>query len=626
MKNRQLAVSAALLTALSSHSLADAGDHDIETTVVTATRTEQSIAEVLAPVTVFERADIERIAPLDLQELLSRAAGVSFVRNGGRGASTSLFLRGNQSNHSLLLVDGVRVGSATLGSPSLTNLPPELIERVEIVRGPRSALYGSEAIGGVINIITKKYHDADGVKPFVQLSAGTQGTIKTLAAVNGGDARTQFSLSGLYEETDGIDNTTSKTGRHGDDDGFEQQAINASLSHRLNDRAQLFALYQQSDSESDFDGSCYDSSFNKYDCAPYSDSRVSIGGLRGEFQLTDNWQLRVAVGHSTDDSSIEYRFLEPAGQAAGVSGDTFNTTRKQASVQNDWQLGSHHMLTLGGEYINDEVDSTRSYGQDERENHAGFAQWQADFGRIDYVVGWRHDSNEQFGSHDTRNAAAGLDLPKGMKLIASYGEGFNAPTFNDLYYPGYGNPALKPESSRNRELELRGKQGWGSWSVNYFINDVEQLIQYNPATFGPDQIESATIEGIELGLATVVKHWHIEANATLLDTEDNNSGKELRRRADSQVNVDVDRQWQQWGVNASLRLVSDRYENTNNSDELPGYGLVDAGLSYQLSSSVKLQLSVKNLFDKEYVSARHFSLGNYESIGREALLSISYAP
>ena len=157
MKNRPLAVNTALLAALSSPLITSAGE--IETTVVTATRTEQSIAEVLAPVTVFERADIERIAPLDLQELLSRAAGISFVRNGGRGAATSLFVRGNQSNHTLLLVDGVRVGSATLGSPSLTNLPPELIERVEIVRGPRSALYGSEAIGGVINIITKKYHD-----------------------------------------------------------------------------------------------------------------------------------------------------------------------------------------------------------------------------------------------------------------------------------------------------------------------------------------------------------------------------------------------------------------------------------------------------------------------------------
>ena len=155
---------------------------------------------------------------------------------------------------------------------------------------------------------------------------------------------------------------------------------------------------------------------------------------------------------------------------------------------------------------------------------------------------------------------------------------------------------------------------------------MDKLIQYNPATFGPDQIESARIEGLELSLATVVRQWHIEANATLLDTEDKNSGKELRRRADSQVNIDVDRQWQQWGVNASVRLTSDRYENTSNTDELPGYGLVDAGVSYQINDSLKLQLLVKNLFDKDYVSARHFSLGNYESIGREALLSVTYAP
>ena len=624
MKIRPFAANTALLAALSSPLITSAGE--IETTVVTATRTEQSIAEVLAPVTVFERADIERIAPLDLQELLSRAAGISFVRNGGRGSATSLFVRGNQSNHTLLLVDGVRVGSATLGSPSLTNLPPELIERVEIVRGPRSALYGSEAIGGVINIITKKYHDTDGVKPFVQLSAGTQGTVKTVAAVNGGNADTQFSLSGLYEQTDGVDNTTSKALRHGDDDGFEQQAINASVSHRFTARAKVHALYQHSDSESEYDTNCYSPFPNNFGCEPYTDSTVTVAGLRGEFQLSDNWALKLTAGQSTDESQTRYRYRDPALVAANLRGDVFETTRKQFTAQNDWQLGKHHVLTLGGEHINDEVDSTLSYGKDERENNAGFAQWQADYGRIDYALGWRHDSNEQFGSHDTRNAAAGLDLPMSMKVIASYGEGFNAPTFNDLYYPGYGNPNLEPESSKNRELELRGKHAWGQWSVNYFINDVDKLIQYNPATFGPDQIESARIEGLELSLATVVRQWHIEANATLLDTEDKNSGKELRRRADSQVNIDVDRQWQQWGVNASVRLTSDRYENTSNTDELPGYGLVDAGVSYQINDSLKLQLLVKNLFDKDYVSARHFSLGNYESIGREALLSVTYAP
>lgn len=624
MKIAPLASSSMLLTTLLSPLVGNAGS--IETTVVTATRTEQSIAEVLAPVTVFERADIERIAPLDLQELLSRATGVSFVRSGGRGANTSLFIRGNQSNHTLVLVDGVRIGSATLGTPALTNLPPELIERVEIVRGPRSALYGSEAIGGVINIITKKYHDTDGLKPLAKLSAGTQGSYKSVAGLSGGNANTQFNLIGLYEETEGVDNTANTSFGHGDKDGFEQQAVNASLNHRFSSRAQISAVYQQSDSENEFDRACYSPWPTQYTCEPYGDSRVSAGKISGSFALTANWLLRISAGQSKDESRTRYRKLDPVLIAANYSGDFFDTTRKQVNIQNDIQLGKHYVLTLGGEHLNDKVDSNLNFGKDERESNAGFAQWQADFGRIDYVLGWRHDDNEQFGSHDTRNAALGLDIAPNLKLVASYGEGFNAPAFNDLYYPGYGKADLVPEESSNRELELRGKQAWGSWSVNYFLNDVDQLIQYNPATFSPDQIESARIEGLELSLATVIAQWHLEANATLLDTEDKNSGKELRRRPNSQVNIDIDRQWQKWGINAGLRLTSDRYEDPSNTDELPGYGLVDAGVSYQFNDSFKLQLAVKNLFDKDYISARHGSLGDYQSIGREALLSVTYAP
>ncbi len=232
----------------------------------------------------------------------------------------------------------------------------------------------------------------------------------------------------------------------------------------------------------------------------------------------------------------------------------------------------------------------------------------------------------QFGSHDTRTASAGIELVAGLRVIASYGEGFNAPTFNDLYYPGYGNPELVPETSTNRELGLQGDIGGTRWSLNYFSNDVDNLIQYNPATFGPDQINAAEISGYELVVSTKLLGWNIDANATELEAVDANSGLDLRRRAERQLNIDADRQWRQWGVNASLRLVSSRYEDTANNARLAGYGLFDLGLSYQLSEALRLQLAVKNVFDKDYVTARHFSLGNYQTIGREALVSITYSP
>jgi len=615
------ALSSALILATTG---ASAQTHrEVETTIVTATRTEQSIADSLAPVTVFERADIERIQPADLQELLSRAVGVSFVRNGGHGANTSLFLRGNQSNHTLVLIDGVRIGSATLGSPSLTNLPPELIERVEIVRGSRSSLYGSEAIGGVVNIITRKYHDTDGVQPLLQLSAGTQGSSKALAAMSGGNSQSQFNLSALQETTDGVDNTEDKSGVHGDKDAFEQTAFNLSLSHKINDRAKVSALYQNSTSESDYDNNCYGTGFVKYSCSPYSDSEVSVANIRGEFQLLKNWLLTLSAGESKDQSQIDYHYVE-AG-AMGVSGDNFNTTRNIYSVQNDWLLGKNHVLTAGFERLLDTVNSNLNYNEDSRANKAVFAQWQANFGIVDLTIGGRNDDNEQFGTYDTGNASVGVQLAKPVKLIASYGEGFNAPTFNDLYYPFYGVSTLEPETSENTELELRVNQAWGTWSASYFNNDVDKLIQYNPATFGPDQIKGAEIKGLELSMATSLYQWNIEANATLLDATDTSTGKDLRRRASKQFNIDADRQWQQWGASASLRFVGKRYEDTANNDELGSYALVDTAVSYRFNEQLRLNLALKNIFDRDYVTARG-GLGDYQPIGPEAMLSITYTP
>ncbi|MBQ0758294.1 MAG: vitamin B12 transporter [Zhongshania sp.] len=608
---------------LASSPLFAADESHIETTIVTATRTEQSVADILAPVTVFERADIERIQPNDLQELLSRAVGVSFVRNGGRGASTSLFLRGNQSNHTLVMIDGVRIGSATNGAPALTNLPPELIERVEIVRGSRSSLYGSEAIGGVINIITRKYHDTDGIQPMLQVGVGTQGTRKVLAALSGGNEQTQANISILHEETDGVDNTSSKAGVAGDDDAFEQTAINASFSHKINDAAELFALYQNSQTESDYDNSCRAGGVS-YQCSPYTDGEVSIANIRGEFRPLESWLLTLSAGESKDESTIDYHYVDPA--AVGVSGDTFDTTRRVYSLQNDWMLGEHHILTVGAERSLDHVESNLSYGEVNRGNKGGYAQWQGDYGVVDALVGFRKDDNDQFGKNETKNISLGFDLDDEIKIIASYGEGYNAPTFNDLYYPFYGVSTLNPETSQNLELELRGNQRWGNWSATRFENDVDNLIQYNPATFGPDQIEGAEIKGWEFSVSSAIQEWSIDANISLLDATDAKTGLDLRRRADKQANLDVGREWQQWSVNGSLRLVSSRFEDTANNDELGGYGLVDSTVSYRVNEQVKLQLALKNIFDKEYVSARSFSFGDYLSIGREAMLSITYTP
>ncbi|MGJ8687018.1 MAG: TonB-dependent receptor domain-containing protein, partial [Spongiibacteraceae bacterium] len=220
----------------------------------------------------------------------------------------------------------------------------------------------------------------------------------------------------------------------------------------------------------------------------------------------------------------------------------------------------------------------------------------------------------------------GYALSEALKFIISYGEGFNAPTFNDLYYPFYGVATLEPETSTNKEISLQATRSWGEWRISHFRNDVDKLIQYNPATYGPDQIDAAKMNGVEVSVSTTVNNWHIDSNLTRLQARDKNTGKDLPRRPDTQFNIDIGRQWQKWGAGASLRVVSRRFDDPANNDALAGYGLLDSSLSYQFNKVVKLQLAVKNLLDKHYVSARSFSLGNYQSTGREAQLSITITP
>lgn len=614
-----------LCTAISAVSISaygDLADKQAEETLVTAARTPQTLAETLSSVTVFSREDIEKYQATDISELMSKVPGISITRNGGRGSSTSVSLRGNQSDHTLFLIDGVRVGSATLGSTSIESLDPEMIERIEVVRGPKSSLYGSDALGGVVNIITRQ---ASKTKPVV-IKAGIGANNSDELSLSAGlrEQRYQVNATASYEYYGGYDNTASKDYPHNDDDAYRKTSLGLTGAYSLTKAIDLGLTYQYSESESEYDTVCTNStSYLPVICSPYSDNEQEAINLNVAWAITSIWQSSLDIGRSKDESET---LADDTDISLTFSGGEFNTEKTDISWLNYFKLTKNFSLTAGYDFLNEKVSGTTDYEVDQRDNEAVYAQLDYQVSDASFNVGARRDDNEQFDVHETYNATVAYQLNGDMKLVANYGEAFKAPSFNDLYYPNFGDPTMVPEESEAYELSLRTHAQNMTWSISAYKNNITNLIQYNPAIFANDQLASATIKGLEFALATTIFDWSVNSAITLLDTEDDKTGNHLARRPEKVLNIDVDRSFGDISVGATFYTADSRYNDAANTSELSGYATVALRGAYQINDEFKLQLKVDNLFDKDYVITESFNLGEYKQPGREMFVSIVYTP
>ncbi|MGI9284249.1 MAG: TonB-dependent receptor domain-containing protein [Pseudomonadales bacterium] len=595
---------------------------EIEQTIVTGTRTLQPVFESLSAATVIDRATIETTQARNLFGLLARVPGTTFVRNGGRGASTSLFLRGNQSGHSLFLVDGIRVGSATLGSTSLQHFNVDLIDRIEIVRGPKSSLYGSDAIGGVINIITRKGSNA--VPLSIEAGYGTDNT-QEQTLVSGFDANGHnVNLVLGYQYTKGTDNTESADRTNGDDDAYRNTSVALNYRFQPSDNVGAGVSYQTNKAEVEYDTECTETTFfADVECSPFSkDEGTALSGdiFAKPFEA---WRTSLRVGHSIDDSQNR---ADEIDLDTTFSGGDFKTTKQEATWQNDISFATNQLVTLGVEYVKDKVSGTTNYDVDSRDNTALFAQLQLAFAPVDVLLGARNDDNEQFGSETTFDAGLGFALTDNLRLNASYGQGFKAPTFNDLYFPDFGNPDLVPEESDNYDLELRGNFESSEFSVALYHNDLENLIQFNSAIGAADQTAEARIKGIEASVSTLYHGWQFAITANVLDTEDKATAENLPRIPEKTLHFDVDKDFGSFSLGLSVHAESSRFDDPGNTDKLRGFATVDLRTAYAISDRWQLKLKLDNIFDRDYTTAKDFSLGRYVQPGFEALFSVVYTP
>lgn len=582
-------------------SLSFASTLDLGSDVVTATRTSQ--ASSIAATTVFERTDIERLQVNTAEELLRRATGVNLINNGGPGKSTSLQIRGSNDKHVLVMIDGVRIGSATSGVAALQNLPVEQIERIEIVRGPRSSLYGSEAIGGVVQIFTRK--GGDGLTPYFSTTVGSRQHRAATAGASGGNDNAWFNLGVSSLDTEGYD---ARPSREVDHDGYRELSANLSGGYRFANGLLLDANLLQVESHNDYD------SGNKAN----ADSVLSAYGVRAKYSPVSFWDVTLQVGHSEDKNE----------NFKGSTFDTrYDTRRDSASWQNDFALSENQLLTVGYDWQQDSISSSVDYPEDSRYNHGLFAQYLLHAGRHEWQLGLRHDDNEAYGEHTTGSVGYGYALTDSISLTSSYGTAFSAPTFNQLYFPGYGNPDIQAETSRNIEVGLRGQHRWGSWSANAFRNDIDDMIasvRVGGVSMA-ENVDKARITGLELEVLTQQLGWNWQANLTLQDPENRSSSVNddlLLRRVPEQIfNLDVDRRFGRIGLGASVHAEGRRWDNATNTSDLHGYNTVELRAEYWLSHAWRVQARVSNLFDNEYETA-----ATYTQPGRAGYLTLRYQP
>ena len=625
-----LAVTLLPLAAHAEQTSSHADSLQLQPLIVTSGRQLEPQRQATAATSVFTRQDIERLQVHSVPELLSRVPGVSIVQNGGRGSLTSVFLRGANSNQTLVLVDGVRLNAAASGLARLEFLSPEQIERVEVVRGPRSALYGADAIGGVIQIFTRR--GEAGLQPRLRLAAGSQQSFERSLGLSGGDAQTRFDLGASLDESAGFDRSNDSRGRDGDHDGLRRQAVNLSLEHRFNERLKggFNLLDQRGETE-------YDDLFS-FDPGNPSE-RFSLSSVAGhlEAQLLDAWSSRLELGHVEDKSDNRDRFN-------AFNNFAFNTYRDSASWLNTLQLGDAHQLLLGADWHEDRLTSSTSFSETERWNQAAFAQHRYQGDGFATELGLRHDDNEQFGSENTLNAALTLNLSQQLDLLFSYGEGFHAPTFNDLYFPTSaffgGNPDLDPERSKTYEVQLRGEHLQTIWSLAAYRTEVKDLITVvsDPLTFfsQPQNVSKARLQGVELSLERDLLGWQAVLAAGWVDPRDRDSGHTLPRRAKRSLSLDLDRRFGDFGAGLTWQAVSSRYDNAANSIEVAGYGLLGLRGSWKMTDELNWQLKVDNLLDKDYSQATYsrpddaffssVTRHGFREEGRSGLLALTWTP
>lgn len=583
-----LAVQAQVLEQTTAASSSEAALNPV---VVTAALAPRTANESLASVTVLDKDTFRRQDPASITDLLRGQPGVDVSSNGSFGKNSSVFIRGTGSGQNVLLIDGIRLRSATSGGAAWQHLEPRMFDRAEIVRGPRGSLYGADAVGGVIQLFTPEGQE-DGPQPRISVGGGSFNTQRISTGISGKEGGTRYSFAGSHFTTDG-----QPVRRDGDNKGYDNTTALARVSHTFDSGAEAGVLVLRARGNNEYDGG-------------ENDFVQQVAGVYGELPVTDSWNSRLTLSEARDENDDFSAF-----------GDSvFDTKVSTARWENTFIVGDHE-LVAGAEYSEDRVNSTTAYDETSRSNTAVFTQALLDFSPFTLQASLRFDDNESYGEEVTGSVGLGYDLDGHHTLRANYGTAFNAPTYNQLYFPGFGNPDLNAETSESVEIGVRGQYASWFWDAALYQTEIDNLITGQGLQFN---VPETRIRGAELAAGVEVNDWTLAAALTYTDPENRLTGKRLQNRASQSIRLDADRELGEWSVGGSWVAQNHRYRDAQNQDRLSGYGLVNLRAGWQFAPLWSARVTLENVLDQDYVTTRSFDGADYINAGRAGFLSVHF--
>ncbi len=611
-----------LIASLLAASLPAVAQTALDPVVVTGTREAESLSRSTADLVVIDAATIARSTADSVEDLLRREAGLQLVRAGGPGQSTGFFIRGASTSSTLVLVDGVRIGSATLGQAELEALSLSQVDHIEVLRGPGSSLYGADGVGGVVQIFTRR---GSGAPRFTAHAAyGRYRSAEGAVGVSGSEGSFDYALSLGHDGSRGVSSIFPNDAYgyfNPDDDGFSRNTGSVRLGYSPAKGHRIGVGVLEAKLHSRYDSGDFDPVTSGTDPSPdfrgFLTTRVVSADYRGE--LTTLWTTSMQLSHNVDDLT-----------SGGGSLSRFITFRDQATWQNLLRLSADQRVVLAYEHVGEKAGGDIYAFGPTRRNNAFIAGYSGHLGSGDLQADVRHDDNSVYGGNTTGRLGYAYEVLRGLKLRALAGTTFRAPTFNDLFYPGYGVVTVQPERGRSVEFGIDWQRGDTRAAVTVYRNRVRNLIAYQPdrsfcpaaPVFDPGcagNVGRAKLQGATI---TAGQRWgglDVRATVGLLDATNADTGHRLARRAAHQENLSVDYDRGAWTVGGALLVVGRRPDAENGSAALGGYGVVDLKATWRIRSQWQVESKLLNALDHRVEPLRDF-----QGLGRQAWIGVRF--
>lgn len=561
--------------------------------VVTASRSAQLQKDVLGDVTVINKEQLQKAGQDSVAELLAKQPGIQFYSNGGPQTTTGVFLRGTSPNQTLVLIDGVRINSSTQGGVNWSAIDPNTIERIEIVRGAASSLYGSDAIGGVINVITKKPAGDRALSVWGNIGYGSDDTFKSSLGISGARDGWDYALSSSMADSSGFNATTPENiySYHPDKDGYRQNSLSGSLGYTWKPGHHVGLTAYNGYMNGD-----YDAGEDVYPA--YGITRQQAYTLTSTDDITDRWQSVLRFGLNKE--YVENRAYD----------SHFSSLQRSYTWQNNVKLTDNQQISTVLERLEERpAHSSSAYSVNRRDTNSAGLVYRGDFSAHHVQASVRNDNISGYGNEATGGLAYDFDLNDQWRVGVAGNTGFRAPTFSDLYSPFAPNPDLQPEKSRNMELNLRYEAGATRLGLVAYQNKIRDLITLDPnRNWAAYNIDSATIRGVTLTGEHGFGNTTLRASADFMNPRDDDTGNQLRWRARQVYRASIDHRIDAITVGAEYLFTGKRYDDAANQTRLGGYGLLGLSAGYDFSKQVGVQVRWNNILDRDYTNAYGYNM------------------